>query len=99
MSENVLENLNQRIKYLDILDQDLSKNEKLKQEEQEKIKKLEETKSTVEQLIERPEFSSLIKISKKLYVPGKIVHTGEYMVENKGHPYSYRYTEVVCANL
>lgn len=91
MSNKIIETLSQRMKYLNILDQDLTKNEKLKETEQQKINKLEETKTVVEYLTERPEWSSLIQLSKRVYVPGKIKHTGEYMVENKAHPSSYRY--------
>lgn len=91
MSDKILETLTQRTKYLNILDQDLTKNEKLNEEEQQKIKKLEETKSTVDHLTQRPEWSSLIQLSKRLYVPAKIKHTGEYMIETKGSPSSYRY--------
>lgn len=86
-----METLTQRAKYLNILDKDLETNEKLKEDEQERIQKLQETKSTLEDLSQGAEWSSLIQLSKRVYVPGKIKHTGEYMVEVKGHPSSYRY--------
>lgn len=87
MSDIVL----QRMKYLNILEQDLTKNEKLKEEEQQKIKQLEETRNTVELLTEGPKWSSLIPLAKRVFVPGNIKHTGEYLVETKAHPSSYRY--------
>lgn len=96
MSDKIIETLTQRTKYLNILDQDLAKNAKLKEDEQQIIQKLEETKSTIDHLTQRPEWSSLIQVSKRLYVPAKIVHTGEYMIEAKGSPSSYRYSFFHC---
>lgn len=95
MSEKVLETINQRLKYLNILDQDLVKNEKLSKEEEGRLKQLETTRGTVEHLTEQPEFASLIQICKRLYVPGKIKHTGEFVVENKANPSSYRLVDYV----
>lgn len=90
MSDKILEILTQRTKYLNILEEDLTRNEKQKENENHEVEKLEETKSTIKHLKQRPEWPTLVQLSKRLYTPGKIKHTGEYMVEAKGHPSSYR---------
>lgn len=90
MTDKILKSITFRTKYLSILTEDLKKNETQQEKEQDKINKLEEIKNTVSHLTQRPEWPTLIQLSKRVYVPGKIKHTGEYMVEIKAQPSSYR---------
>lgn len=76
--------------YYYYLMQDLDENEKQRQAEEKKIGKYEDTIEYLETVVERPRWNSLLKVSEKVYIPGFITHTGEYMVEMPAHPNSYK---------
>lgn len=52
--------------------------------------KYEDMIENIETLSEQPRWSSLIQVSKRVYFPGTVKHTGEYMLEMQGHPSSYQ---------
>lgn len=45
--------------------------------------------ATLNNLMMRTKWISLLKLSKRVYVPGTLQHTGEYMVTVKANPVSY----------
>ncbi|CAG9767880.1 unnamed protein product [Ceutorhynchus assimilis] len=81
--------LSKKTEFLTLLEQDIDKNKIIHSQIEEKIKSLEKTRENIKSLHQQPEHIALIPLCKKLYVPGTLVHTGEYMVTKKAHPNSY----------
>ncbi|XP_030764322.1 uncharacterized protein LOC115888682 [Sitophilus oryzae] len=89
MAESIIELLSKRTEFLNLLDQDIDKNSALTEDIQKKIESLEETKRNITELGKEPEHFALIPLCKRLFMPGQIVHTGEYLIRYDAHPYSY----------
>lgn len=89
MSSKIDEILSNRTEFLSLLDKDIDQNESLHEDIQKHLKSLEESREHIKDLSKQPEHTALIPLCKRLYMPGTIVHTGEYMVTKKAYPQSY----------
>ncbi|KAL3270845.1 hypothetical protein HHI36_021363 [Cryptolaemus montrouzieri] len=89
MNENVLKTISDRNEFVQHLQNDLSKNEENQTEKKVQIEKLTETIKNLKFLGSQPEWDSIIPLGKRIYIPGKIIHTGEYLLEKKSYPYSF----------
>ncbi|KAF7283513.1 hypothetical protein GWI33_000349 [Rhynchophorus ferrugineus] len=89
MNEEIEKLLSNRISFLSILNQDIDTYENIFKNINNDIISLELTKQHIQELGNQPEHSALIPLCKKLYIPGKILHTGEFLTENQAHPNNY----------
>ncbi|KAH1018308.1 hypothetical protein HUJ05_006105 [Dendroctonus ponderosae] len=81
--------LSNRSDFLSFLDKDIAKNVQLQAEIEATLKSLKGTREQVKELSKQPEHTALIPLCKKLYMPGVVVHTGEYLVTRTAYPHSY----------
>ncbi|XP_045467239.1 unconventional prefoldin RPB5 interactor-like [Harmonia axyridis] len=89
MNEKALKTLASRSEFKIRLEEEIGKNKEIIKNKTGEIDKISETISNIKLLGDKPEWDSLIPLGKRIYIPGKIVHTGEYFLEKKSYPYSY----------
>lgn len=89
MSKEIDDFISKRTQFLSLLDQDIGRNQSLLSQIEDNIQSLEKSRQNIVELSQQPERTSLIPLCKRLYMPGSIVHTGEYLVTKKTHPTSY----------
>ncbi|XP_049824810.1 uncharacterized protein LOC126265932 [Aethina tumida] len=79
-----------RTSYLTRLNDDITSNEALLEQCTKNIAQLELNKASVNQLSEYPEHEALIPLGKNIFMPGRLIHTGEFEVRVDAEPYSYQ---------
>lgn len=89
MAENILKILSDRSSFIDQIDKDLLENIKIIDQAEKECEEINNLMIGMKSLGVYPERDALIPLSKNFYVPGKIVHTGEYHVHKSAHPDSY----------
>lgn len=89
MSKEIDNFISKRTEFLSLLDQDIDRNQSLHSQIEDNIQSLEKSRQNIVELSQQPERTSLIPLCKRLYMPGSIVHTGEYLVTKQTHPTSY----------
>ncbi|KAK9875997.1 hypothetical protein WA026_011098 [Henosepilachna vigintioctopunctata] len=89
MNENISKTLSDRREFISLLENELAKNEISQKEKEKEIESLTETINHVKLLGTEPQWDAMIPLGKLIYIPGKIVHTGEYLLEKKSYPYSF----------
>lgn len=78
-----------RSDFLSFIDKDIAKHVRLQAEIEGTIKSLNGTREQIKELSKQSEHQALIPLGKKLYMPGTVVHTGEYLVTRTAYPSSY----------
>lgn len=89
MDETVLKNLLDKTNYIQHLDKDILENTKIIDESEKECNEISRLIHDVTMLGNYPEKEALIPLSKKFYVKGKIVHTGEHYIHKSAQPDSY----------
>lgn len=89
MNVDIEKTLSDRSEFKALIEEDVAKNTENLENTAKEIDKLSSAIENVKLLGEKPEWDGIIPLCKRLYIPGKIVHTGEYFLEKKSHPYSF----------